>query len=96
MREEKRRCRRAAWFEEVGREPKCPLRGAFPNPSWDAGEGWEETVHMQTSVTHSTEEHFFFVKGALTHLAMGHLGGGAVSGVGRGKGGCKGVLRLGA
>ena len=49
---------------------------------------------MQTSVTHSTEEHFFFVKGALTHLAMGHLGGGAVSGVGRGGGGCKGVLRL--
>ena len=36
---------------------------------------------MPTSFTHVTEEHFFFVKGALAYLALGIFGGGAASGV---------------
>jgi len=48
----------------------------FPNRSCDGGEGWDETVHMPASVTHVTEEHFVFVKGALACLALVIPGGG--------------------
>jgi len=37
--------------------------------------GEEESFHMTTSVTYVTEEHFSFVEGALTYLALGILGG---------------------
>jgi len=39
-------------------------------------EGWDEAVHMPASVTHVTEEHFVFVKGALACLALVIPGGG--------------------
>ena len=39
---------------------------------------------MPTSVTHITDEHFSFVKGALAYLALGILEGGTASGVGGG------------
>jgi len=69
---------------------------AFSNPSWDGGEGGEQAVHMPTSFTNVTEEHFFFVKGALAYLALGILGGGAVTGVERGGVWVQEWLRLGA
>jgi len=40
---------------------------------------------MPTCVSHVAEEHFFFVRGTLTYLALGILGGGAAMGVGEGK-----------
>jgi len=51
-------------------EEGCPL-GAFLDPSWDGGEGWEEAVHMPTSVTYVTEEHFSSIKVALAYLTLG-------------------------
>jgi len=62
--------------------------GAFPDPNLDGSEGWEESVHMPTSVTYITEEHFLFVEGAMAHLTLGVLGGGAAVGVGGGWYGC--------
>jgi len=47
----RRKCRRAAWDEEGGRGQE-----AFPNPNWVGGEGWEEAVHMPTSVAYVTED----------------------------------------
>jgi len=43
---------------------------AFPNPSWDGGEGWDEADHMPSCVTYVTKEHFMFVKRALQYLAV--------------------------
>jgi len=53
-----------------------PGQRGMPKPIWDGGEGWEEAVHMPSSVTYVTEKHFFFVKKALACLALGILGGG--------------------
>jgi len=66
-------------------------QGAFPHPSWDGSEGWEEAVHMTSGVTYVTmsEVHFFFVNrgGTLTHLALRLviLGGGAGKGEAEGR-----------
>jgi len=45
-------------------------KGAFPNPSWDGGEGWEEAVHMRSCVTYDTKEHFMLFKRALAYLTV--------------------------
>ena len=52
------------------------MQEAFLDLSWYSGEGWEEAVHMPTSVAYVAEEHFSFVAGALAHLALGILWGG--------------------
>ena len=64
------------------------MQGSFPDLSWDSGEGWEEAVHMPTSVAYVAEENFSFVAGALAHFALGIFGGGAAVGIGGGWYGC--------
>ena len=60
-------------------------RQRCPRAIWDRGAEGVQT-HIQTSITHVTEEQFFFVKleRTLTYLALGILGGGAAMGVGEG------------
>jgi len=52
--------------------------------SRDGGEGGKKAVHIPTSVTCVTEKHFFLVKGALTHLSLCIIRGGAGRGGGEG------------
>jgi len=49
--------------------------GVLPDPSLDGGEGWEEAVHMPTSVTHVTEEHFLLGQRGFCILGIGPRGG---------------------
>jgi len=84
MGEGKRRCHSVP----LGRRG---TQGIFPYPSRDGGEGGEEAVHMQTSVTYVTKKRFFLAKENLTHLALciirrraGRGGGGGLYGPGRG------------
>ena len=64
-------------------------KGAFPHPSWDGNEGGrrqlishpEQAIDMPSTLTYVTQQHFFFVKGTLTYLALGILGGEAAMGV---------------
>jgi len=66
-------------------------QGTFPYPGRDGSEWGEDAVHMPAGVTYVAEKHFFLVKGAVTHLALGIIregtgrgGGERVCGPGRG------------
>jgi len=89
----RRKCCRAGWDEEGGRGQEACLLSPppflIPNPNWVGGEGWEEAVHMPTSVAYVTEEHCILVKGAFAYLALGIIGGEAVIGIGGGGYGCR-------
>jgi len=51
---------------------------------WHSSEGGEEALNVPAGVTYVTEKHFFFIKGTLTYLTLGILGGGAGKGAGEG------------
>ena len=68
--------------------------GTFPSPNWDGGEGWEEAVHMPTSVTYVREERFIFVKRTLAYLVVSIIWGRRGRSSGR-EGGKRGYRRSG-
>jgi len=83
MGEGRRRCRRATRDERA----EGYIRGIFTSQlarGWCEEWGEAVTVHMPTSFTYVTEEHFFFVKGTVTYsaLARGILGEGVAMAIG--------------